>query len=479
MVTRLSPRPHLLESLVDGPAKSALIARRTRLHDQLKSSGGHALLASAGRAFGRNYAGNTFPFRAGSHFLYFVGVPLEGAVYLYRDGSHTLYLPTKADDDALWHGATPSDATIGEWLGIAVKPLSSLEEDCRPLGSRLGVLPVQCTATRAELESALGRPVHATLHMGIEADVIAARATIALRLHHDDDAIREMREAGKATRTGHLAAMGVTRPGTTEARICASMEYGFAQHGMGTAYGSIVSVRGEVLHNHDHHLFAEAGDLLLADAGAETARGFAGDVTRTWPVNGRFSSSQRALYEVVLGAQERCVAMVKPGVRYRDIHLTAGRAITEGLVALGILKGNVDELVADGVHALFFPHGIGHLIGLDVHDMEDLGDLAGYADGRVRDTQFGLGYLRLDRDLEPGMAVTIEPGFYQVDAILNDPKLTAQVKGRIDHVRLAQFADVRGIRIEDDVLVTETGHAILSEDIPKSIDAVEAAVGNA
>lgn len=454
------------------------MARRARLHARMTQDGGQALLALSGRAFGRNYAGNTFPFRAGSHFLYFVGAPLEGAAYLYNDGVHTLYLPTKPEDDALWHGATPSDATIGEWLGIAVKPASELAADCKSLGSRLGILPVQCAATRAELSNALGRPLHATLDMGFEADVTAARATIELRLRHDEDAIREMREAGKATRTGHLAAMGVTRPGTTEARICAAMEYGFAQHGMGTAYGSIVSVRGEVLHNHDHHLFAESGDLLLADAGAETARGFAGDVTRTWPVNGRFSASQRALYEVVLGAQERCVAMIKPGVRYRDVHMTASRAITEGLVSLGILKGDVEELVADGVHALFFPHGIGHLIGLDVHDMEDLGDLAGYADGRVRDTQFGLGYLRLDRDLVPGMAVTIEPGFYQVDAILNDPKLTAQVKGRIDHVRLAQFADVRGIRIEDDVLVTDTGHAILSEDIPKSVEAVEAAVGN-
>jgi Xaa-Pro aminopeptidase len=210
--------------------------------------------------------------------------------------------------------------------------------------------------------------------------------------------------------------------------------------------------------------------------GAETAGGWAGDVTRTWPVSGRYSSTQRELYDVVLAAQTATIAAVRPGVRYRDLHLLAARQMAEGLVALGILRGDPAELVADGVAYLLFPHGIGHLLGLDVHDMEDLGDRAGYARDRKRSTEFGLRYLRLDRDLVPGMAVTIEPGLYIVPAILADQKLTARAGDRLNRTRLAQFDDVRGIRIEDDVLVTATGSEVLTAAIPKAREAVEAAI---
>ena len=170
--------------------------------------------------------------------------------------------------------------------------------------------------------------------------------------------------------------------------------------------------------------------------------------------------------------------MVRPGVRYRDVHLKAATVLTAGLVDLGVLTGDVDELVADDVHALFFPHGVGHIIGLDVHDMEDLGDLAGYQKGRERSERFGLGFLRLDRDLLPGMAVTIEPGFYQVPALLNDPERTKAAQGRINASELAKFKDVRGIRIEDDVLVTADAPRVLTQSIPKTVSEVEASVGS-
>jgi Xaa-Pro aminopeptidase len=180
---------------------------------------------------------------------------------------------------------------------------------------------------------------------------------------------------------------------------------------------------------------------------------------------------------VVLTAQQATVAAVRPGIRYRELHVLAGRLLAEGLVALGVLRGDPAELEADGVIYLLFPHGIGHLLGLDVHDMEDLGDRAGYLAGRKRSASFGVRYLRLDRDLAPGMAVTIEPGLYLVPAILDDPSLTAKAGDRLDKNRLRQFADVRGIRIEDDVLVTAEGHDVLSAAIPKTTQAVEAAVG--
>jgi Xaa-Pro aminopeptidase len=229
-----------------------------------------------------------------------------------------------------------------------------------------------------------------------------------------------------------------------------------------------------VLHNERHDNVLADGDLLLADVGAETAGGWAGDVTRTWPVSGHFSTPQRELYQVVLAAQHAAIAAVRPGVRYRDIHVLACRALASGLVDLGVLRGDPVQLCADGVVALLFPHGVGHLIGLDVHDMEDLGDRAGYAPGRRRATEFGTRFLRLDRDLVPGMAVTIEPGLYLAPAILDDPTLSANADGRLDRRRLADFAGVRGIRIEDDVLVTANGADVLTAAIPKTAEAVEA-----
>jgi Xaa-Pro aminopeptidase len=267
--------------------------------------------------------------------------------------------------------------------------------------------------------------------------------------------------------------MKATRPGLRESVVRAAMEAELTARGMGTSYGSIVTVHGEVLHNEQHHNVLREGDLLLADVGAETASGWAADVTRTWPTTGRYSPTQRDFYDAVLGAQRATIAAVKPGVRYRDLHLLASKGMAEALVGLGILRGDPEELVSDGVVALLFPHGIGHLLGLDVHDMEDLGDRAGYAPGRTRSTEFRLRALRLDRDLVPGMAVTIEPGLYIVPAILDNAELTRAHGERLDRKRLAAFKDVRGIRIEDDVLVTHNGHEVLSAAIPKDREAIE------
>ncbi|MDR9404540.1 MAG: M24 family metallopeptidase, partial [Halothece sp. Uz-M2-17] len=201
---------------------------------------------------------------------------------------------------------------------------------------------------------------------------------------------------------------------------------------------------------------------------------WASDITRTFPVSGQFSATQREIYDLVLSAHDACIAAVAPGVEYKDIHWQAAKIITEGLVEIGILRGNVSDLLEKDAHALFFPHGVGHLLGLDVHDMEDLGDRAGYAPGRQRSQRFGLGNLRLDRPLQSGMTVTIEPGFYQVPAILNDTNTREQYQDMINWERLTQFADVRGIRIEDDVLVTSEGADVLTAKLPCERDRVEA-----
>lgn len=436
-------------------------ARRKRL---ARALAGQRALFAAGQTPPRNYKANTYPFRASSHFLYFVGLPLEGAVLLVDGEESTIYVEPKPDDDALWHGETPSHDELAARTGCVVRSIAELPD----LSGVAAIAAVDETTRRMQREW-LGRDVTKRR----DVDLALEDAVITLRLVHDDAAQDGLRRAADATVQAHLAGRNATRIGALESEVQAAMESVFVARNMTTAYGSIVTVHGEVLHSHDHHGRLAEGDLLLADVGAETEDGWAGDVTRTWPVSGRFSTTQREMYEVVLRAQLDAIAKVAPGVRYRDVHLAACHTLARGLVELGVLKGDPQELVADGVHALLFPHGIGHLLGLDVHDMEDLGDRAGYAKGRERASQFGLAYLRLDRDLEVGMAVTIEPGLYRVPAILGRADLRATAKGRLDWTRLAAFSDVRGIRIEDDVLVTESGRDVLTKGAPKHVPEIE------
>ncbi len=372
----------------------------------------------------------------------------------------------------MWTGPMPTLDDLANELGLAVRPISEL------IGAPdVASLPPQDLETALWLSELLDRDLEPGGGVELaDQDLELAGAMIALRLSHDAPAVAQLREAAAVTHRAHLAGMRATRAGSREANVRAAMEAEITAAGCGTAYGSIVTVHGEVLHNERHDGVLGASDLLLADVGAETPEGFAGDVTRVWPVAGRFSATQRAVYDVVLASQLAAIAAVKPGVRYLDVHRAAGLSLVEGLLGLGILRGNAADLYARGAAALFFPHGVGHLLGMDVHDMEDLGDRAGYAPGRTRATAPGDRYLRLDRDLVPGMCVTIEPGFYQIPRILSRPDEIGDLESALDRAQLARFADVRGIRIEDDVLVTATGHEVLSAAVPKSADDVQAAM---
>lgn len=444
-------------------------ARRRQLAERLKAP---ALLV-AGQSRPRNFQHNRFPFRAESHFLYLVGRSIEDAALLLQpSGAATLYAPPADPEAELWTGPMPSLDQLSKELELEVRPIDDLEVD-----GGVATLPPQDLETALWLSELFDRDL--TPGEGEDlaaADAELADAMIALRLCHDTAAIEQLRQAAAVTFRAHVAGMRSTRVGEREANVRAAMEAAIIAAGCSTAYGSIVTVHGEVLHNERHDGLLGAQDLLLADVGAETPEGFAGDVTRAWPVSGRFSGTQRAIYEVVLASQRAAIAAVAPGVRYLDVHRAAGLALVEGLVGLGILRGDARELYTRGAAALFFPHGVGHLLGLDVHDMEDLGDRAGYAPGRERATNAGDRYLRLDRDLAPGMCVTIEPGFYQIPRILSRPEEIGELESALDRSVLARFADVRGIRIEDDILVTDTGSEVLSAAVPKSIDDVEHAM---
>ncbi|MEH2366993.1 aminopeptidase P family protein [Nostoc sp.] len=417
----------------------------------------------------RNFPANSFPFRANSHFLYFAGLPLPKAAIRLEAGKLELFIDEPSPSSALWHGEMPTREEIAEKIGADVaRPMAELESWLE----NAATLAVQDAATWTQQSQLLNRWVlPQSPPQGIDLEL--AKAIVSLRLTHDDAALTELRKAAALTVKAHKAGMAATPQAKLEAEVRAAMEGVIIAHNMTTSYNSIVTVCGEVLHNEHYHHSLQPGDLLLADVGAETETGWAGDVTRTWPVSGKFSSTQRDIYNVVLAAHDACIAKIQPGVEYGDIHLQAATAIAEGLVDLGILQGNPQDLVEIDAHALFFPHGIGHLLGLDVHDMEDLGDLAGYEEGRSRSDRFGLSYLRLNRPLRPGMLVTIEPGFYQVPAILNDVNVRSKYQNVVNWQRLSEFADVRGIRIEDDVLVTTEGSEVLTAALPNDADTVE------
>jgi len=442
--------------------------RRKRLAELIQ----FPVMLWSGRSSSRNFGANKFPFRASSHFLYFAGLPLENAAIRLEQGKMTLFMDGGSPASALWHGESLAPNVIAQQIGADdVQPLSALPDwiqDC-------ATIAVQDPHTHSQQEQLLGRMI-APANQPQGRDHELTQALVTLRLTHDAAALAELRQAAVISIEAHRAGMRATRRAKTEAEVRAAMEAVVIGHNATTAYSSIVTVHGEVLHNDRYHHSLQSGDLLLADVGAEIASGWAADITRTWAVSGKFSSTQRALYQVVLEAHDRAIATMRPGVEYREIHLLACETIAAGLVDLGILRGNPQDLVQQDAHALFFPHGIGHLLGLDVHDMEDLGDLAGYAPGRTRSDRFGLGYLRLDRPLQAGMLVTIEPGFYQVPAILNDPDRRAQYRDVMNWERLTEFADVRGVRIEDDVLITETGTDVLTQALPTAIADIEALI---
>jgi len=451
------------------PTPAATLRHRTRLSETV----GRPILVMAGTPRVRNIPINHLPFRADSSFLYLTSCHTPGAAVLVDGSEHTLFLPRPPADDALWHGPQPSIEEQGAALGFQqVRPTSELADACGAL-DHIASLASTDPTTNALLEQLTGR-VHDWRSAPGTGGLVDA--LIAQRSQLDADELDELRRIATVTTAAHVAAMAGTRPGGTEAGVGALFDGVIAAHGLTTAYDSIVTVRGEVLHNFHRTHTLNDGQLLLLDGGAEGTSGYATDVTRTWPVSGTFTPRQKAAYEAVLAAQQVSIDLCRPGVRYRDIHLASARVLTQWLCDEGLLSGSVDSLVERGAHALFFPHGVGHLIGLDVHDLELYGDRAGYGPGRTRSTQFGLNALRLDRDLAVGNVVTIEPGFYVVPDILHSADIVAPFKDCFDAGRAETWLGFGGIRIEDDVHVGKDGPEVLTAAIPKTIAEVEAAV---
>ncbi len=427
----------------------------------------------------RNYPANPYPFRQDSHFLYYVGTNLPGmAILIFPDGAVTMYGPGEDPDDLIWHGPHPVLEDHARAAGIdRTAEFSTLGETLANL-KKQGVTIRYLPPYRAEATLKL------TILLGVSWFELAggacrdlAMAVVEQRSIKTDEEVAEMERAHAVSKEMYARALGMIKPGILEADVAGAMQGVALRHDMPQSFLPIVSVRGEVLHNNTYTNVLEDGDLLLVDSGVEAPPGFyASDITRTFPVSGKYTDKQKGIYQIVLDMQIDAIAAASPRVSNRDIHFIAARTAVEGLKGLGLMKGDVDRAVEAGAHALFFPHGLGHMIGGDVHDMEDLGDLVGYPKGDQRSKQFGLSFLRLAKKLRPGFVITVEPGIYFVPALIERWKGEGKNADFINFNEVEKYIGFGGVRIEDDVLITENGSRVLGDGIPKTIEDVEGAM---
>lgn len=446
-------------------------SRRSQLRERV--SGPILLRGNGVRA--RNLPMNELPFRQDSSFLYFSGCALPGAS-LWLDGAdEILFLPEPAPDDDLWHGHVTTLQELSDQYGLPVRASSTLAEHVASSSPR--TLAVADRAVNQWLSSHTGKPHEFGSAHG-DADLV--HAIIELRRTKSAVEIEEMAVAGALSAKAHRFAMAATRPGRTEADLAALFRAFLSARDCTLGYDTILTQNGEILHNHDHSGVLEAGRLLLLDGGGELRRsGYGADITRTWPVSGSFTPRQRAAYDAVLEAQLVSIDLCRTGVAYREVHDATCRVLAQFLLDEGLLHDiSIDSAVERGAHALFFPHGVGHLIGMDVHDLENFGDLPAYAKEASRPEPFGTCYLRLDLPLETGWVVTVEPGFYIVPAILHNRALCDRFADVFDPAKAEAWNGFGGIRIEDDIVVTDGDPRVLTDGVPKDADAVCSLVGS-
>ena len=425
-----------------------------------------------------NYADNSYPFRQDSTFLYYIGLdqPDLSAIIDLDTGDATVFGDELTIDHIIWMGDLPTIAERAERAGITLsRPRDALADAikaARSGGRPVHFLPPYRADNMLQLAELVDIPPRDVVR---SASMDLIRAVVDQRAHKSGEESDELERAVATSVDMHTAALRMARPGVTERAIAAEVERIATAAGGRIGYAVIATVDGQTLHNHVHANTLADGDLFLLDAGAETALGYVGDLTSTFPVNGRLDERQRIVYEIVLRSYDAAVAQLAPGVPNRDIHFAAARVIFEGMKDVGIMKGDTDEALVAGAHALVFPHGIGHMLGLDVHDMENLGeDIVGY-DGRPRSTQFGLKSLRLARPLEPSFAITIEPGIYFIPQLIDAWRARRHCAAFIDYNAFDAWRDFGGIRNEENYLITSNGARRLGPGKPQRLEELAAA----
>lgn len=424
-----------------------------------------------------NYPDNTYHFRQDSTFLYYVGIdrPDLAVVLDTITGETILFGDNFTLDMIVWLGALPTLESLAENSGIvhvkATADLSDYLSDELNQGRRVHILPPYRAENMLFLNDFIKKSNKSFQHL-ISEELI--RQVVAQRSVKDAYEIQELTDAVNISGLMHVAAMKQAKTGMFEYELTGLVEGISVSNGGRISYPVILTTQGQTLHNHNYSGKLKEGGLVLGDFGSESSGHYAGDITRTFPVSKSFSSMQRDIYEVVLDTEIKAINQIKPGISYKDIHLQAALNIAEGLIQLGLMKGNPQDAVATGAHALFFPHGLGHMIGLDVHDMEDLGEaFVGYDASVSRSTQFGLKSLRLGKKLEEGFVLTVEPGIYFIPQLIDKWASDKMYSDYICYDKLSAYRDFTGVRIEDNVLVVREGHEILGNPIPKLISEVE------
>ena len=449
------------------------IERRTRLQAKLSSG---LLLFLGNDESPMNYAANTFHFRQDSTFLYFFAVDQPGyaAIIDLDEGKTVVFADDLTIDDVVWTGVLPTVAELAAQGGVTeTLPATALDayvQGAAAKGRVLHYLPPYRPENKLKLSRLLG--VHPDQQQG-GASLDLIRAIVEMRVVKSNEEVAEIEKAVDTSVDMHLAAMRMVRPGMVESEVAARVTEVAMAAGGHLAFPVIATVHGETLHNHYHGNTLKPGDLFLLDTGAETALHYAGDLTSTFPVDPTFTPRQKRVYQIVLDAHQAALAACRPGVAFRDVHRLTCRKLAEGLKDLRLMKGDLDDAVEQGAHAMFFQCGTGHMLGLDVHDMEDLGEVwVGY-EGHPKSTQFGLKSLRLARPLQPGFVCTVEPGLYFIPELVRRWKAEGRFRDFIDYDTLETYLGFGGVRIEENVLVTPTGNRVLGKRRPRTIGEVE------
>jgi len=461
--------------------------RRNRLRELLQGEKGIVVFVGNVESAAQ-YRDNGYKWRQDSNWLYYFGIdePRFAAVMDLDSGDEVVYADDFGIDDIIWMGPMPSVASLAAGAGVEKSaPYEGFDAAVRAAlaaGRKVHFLPVSRYYNAVKLSSLLGVAPEALFSAGKKGCPLASeplvRAVVKMRLVKDAEEIELLDRAALLGYRMHTIARKGIRLGRVEQEIVGDMEGSTLGYGWGVSFATILTQHGEIFHCHSHEAQIEPGKLLLIDAGAESNEHYASDHTRTYPTGGKFTPKQRDIYQLVYEANELAFSMTRPGVAYRDCHLAAVQHILEGLGQLGIVRGDAKEMTADGIGGLFMPHGLGHNMGLDVHDMEDLGEnLVGYDEDQTRSTQLGLGSLRMARRLTPGNVITDEPGIYFIPALIAQWKAEGTDGGRVNYAKLEEYLDFGGIRLEDDVLVTPAGARRLgTHRLPIAPDDVEAAM---